>query len=59
MVSLTAHSGAISSVLNVTGHREFPLKTGAMIPVFLRVERVPGEKPRMVIEPPSGVPSCD
>lgn len=40
VLSLTAHSGAITSVLKVTGHREFALLTGAVIPVVLRVERV-------------------
>ncbi len=40
VLSLTAHSGAITSVLKVTGHRAFALLTGAVIPVVLRVERV-------------------
>ncbi|OJJ82496.1 phosphoglycerate mutase family protein [Aspergillus glaucus CBS 516.65] len=59
VLSLTAHSGAITSILNVVGHREFALATGAMIPVVVRVEKVPGPKPGIEIEPPSGVPSCD
>lgn len=59
VLSLTAHSGAIASILNVVGHREFALATGAMIPVVVRVEKVAGPKPGMEIEPPSGVPSCD
>lgn len=59
VLSLTAHSGAITSILNVVGHREFALATGAMIPVVVRVEKVPGPKLGIEIEPPSGVPSCD
>jgi broad specificity phosphatase PhoE len=41
-ISLTAHSGAITSVLEVLGHRKFALATGAMIPVVVMVERQPG-----------------
>jgi len=38
-ISLTAHSGAITSVLEVVGHRKFPLQTGAVIPIVVRAER--------------------
>ncbi|KAJ5566168.1 hypothetical protein N7535_007806, partial [Penicillium sp. DV-2018c] len=38
-ISLTAHSGAITSVLEVVGHRRFALATGAVIPVVVSVER--------------------
>ncbi|KAJ5211886.1 uncharacterized protein N7498_003532 [Penicillium cinerascens] len=38
-ISLTAHSGAITSILEVVGHRKFPLQTGAMIPVVVRAEK--------------------
>ena len=58
MLSLTAHSGAIQSILNVTGHRDFKLLTGAMMPVLVRVERVPGGLPGMVVDPPEGKPDC-
>lgn len=37
-MSLTAHGGAIRSILNVIGHREFGLQTGAVIPVLIRIE---------------------
>lgn len=37
-ISLTAHSGAITSILEVLGHRRFPLATGAVIPVLVLVE---------------------
>ncbi|KAJ5290284.1 uncharacterized protein N7443_010537 [Penicillium atrosanguineum] len=38
-LSLTAHSGAITSILEVVGHRKFPLQTGAVIPVLVRAEK--------------------
>jgi hypothetical protein len=37
-LSLTAHSGAITSILEVVGHRKFPLATGAVIPVVVKAE---------------------
>ncbi|KAJ5692944.1 hypothetical protein N7462_002367 [Penicillium macrosclerotiorum] len=37
-LSLTAHSGAITSILQVTGHREFRLETGAVIPVIVKAD---------------------
>jgi hypothetical protein len=38
-LSLTAHSGAITSILAVIGHRKFPLATGAVIPVVVKAEK--------------------
>jgi hypothetical protein len=38
-VSMTAHSGAISSILEVVGHRRFPLATGGVIPVVVVAEK--------------------
>lgn len=38
-VSITAHSGTIGALLRVMGHRKFPLGTGGVIPVFVKVER--------------------
>ncbi|MCJ1308672.1 hypothetical protein MMC25_002326 [Agyrium rufum] len=35
-LSLSAHSGAIASILRVIGHRPFPLPTGAVIPVLVK-----------------------
>lgn len=35
-ISLTAHSGAITSILEVIGHRKFPLATGAVLPVVVK-----------------------
>ncbi|KAJ5235238.1 uncharacterized protein N7469_004406 [Penicillium citrinum] len=37
-LSLTAHSGAITSILEVVGHRKFPLQTGGVIPVIVKAE---------------------
>lgn len=39
-LSLTAHSGAITSILEVVGHRKFPLATGAVIPVVVEARRI-------------------
>lgn len=36
IVSITAHSGLISSILKVVGHRKWSLKTGQMIPVIVK-----------------------
>jgi hypothetical protein len=55
---VTAHSGAITSILEVVGHREFGLQTGGVIPVLVKAERVPGKEPEQAIEPPTGVPEC-
>ncbi|KAJ5820011.1 histidine phosphatase superfamily [Penicillium riverlandense] len=41
-VSMTAHSGAITSILEVTGHRRFPLATGGVIPLLVKAELVTG-----------------
>ncbi|XHF97315.1 hypothetical protein AWENTII_000910 [Aspergillus wentii] len=37
-VSVTSHSGEISSILRVLGHRKFSLNTGAVIPVLVKAE---------------------
>lgn len=42
-ISLTSHSGAISSILRVIGHRKFPLATGSVIPVLVRAD-ISGER---------------
>ncbi|KAJ5635834.1 phosphoglycerate mutase [Penicillium longicatenatum] len=39
-VSVTSHSGEISSILRVVGHRTFSLNTGAVIPVLVKAEKV-------------------
>lgn len=37
-ISFTSHSGAISGLLRVLGHRPFRLSTGGVIPVLVKVE---------------------
>lgn len=37
-ISITSHSGEIASILRVLGHRDFSLRTGAVIPVLVRAE---------------------
>ncbi|GKZ18155.1 hypothetical protein AbraIFM66951_000328 [Aspergillus brasiliensis] len=44
-VSVTSHSGEISSLLRVLGHRSFSLSTGAVIPVLVRAETVCDDEP--------------
>lgn len=39
-ISVTSHSGSIASILRVVGHREFRLRTGTVIPILIRAERV-------------------
>ncbi|KAF7588729.1 hypothetical protein BBP40_005290 [Aspergillus hancockii] len=58
VISFTAHSGAITSILEVVGHRRFMLVTGGVIPVLVRVERVTGPEPAMRVEPWTGKPEC-
>ncbi|KAK2759908.1 hypothetical protein FQN54_002642 [Arachnomyces sp. PD_36] len=57
-ISFTAHSGAITSILEAVKHREFKLNTGAMIPVLVKAERVYGQPPPTVIDPPTTAPTC-
>ncbi|KAL4952622.1 histidine phosphatase superfamily [Aspergillus filifer] len=40
IISITAHSGEITSILRVIGHQAFRLSTGAVIPVLVRAEEV-------------------
>ncbi|KAL2849245.1 histidine phosphatase superfamily [Aspergillus pseudoustus] len=58
ILSLTAHSGAITSILSVVGHRVFKLETGGVIPVLVKAERREGKAPERVVEPWFGRPSC-
>ena len=57
-VSCTSHSGTISVMLEAVGHREFPLQTGGIIPVFVKASRVNGPRPVGKIEPPHREPVC-
>ncbi|KAA8647149.1 hypothetical protein EYZ11_009895 [Aspergillus tanneri] len=58
ILSLTAHSGAITSILQVVEHRRFPLATGGVIPVLVRADRVAGPPPKWKIDPPTRAPEC-
>ncbi len=49
--SLTAHGGAVGAMLRAVGHREFPLKMGAVIPVLIKAELLPGEEPEIPTDP--------
>lgn len=57
-LSMTAHSGAIASMLEVLGHREFALETGGVIPVFVKAERVEGRREVPEKEPSEAPPIC-
>jgi broad specificity phosphatase PhoE len=39
VLSFTAHSGTIASLLRVTRHRKFPLPTGGLMPIFIKGTR--------------------
>ncbi|KAL4799694.1 histidine phosphatase superfamily [Aspergillus venezuelensis] len=58
VLSLTAHSGAITSILNVVGHRKFAVETGGVIPVLVKAERMSGKGEERVVEPWFGRPLC-
>ncbi|MCJ1250072.1 hypothetical protein MMC30_007298 [Trapelia coarctata] len=56
-ISFTSHSGAISGILRVVGHREFRLVTGSVIPVLVKADVVAGEEEGREVEP--GTPAVD
>lgn len=58
-MSLTSHSGAIASMLEVVGHRKFALQTGGVIPVVVKAQRVQGRREVPEKEPSEGPPVCD
>ncbi|KAK5108677.1 hypothetical protein LTR62_008082 [Meristemomyces frigidus] len=39
VLSITAHSGTVASLLRITGHRTFQLPTGGMMPLFVKATR--------------------
>jgi broad specificity phosphatase PhoE len=57
-LSLTSHSGAIASVLEVIGHRKFALETGGVIPVVVRAEKVEGRREKPEKAPSDSPPMC-
>lgn len=58
-LSLTSHSGAISAILHVIGHRTFELQTGGVIPVLVKVDRVEGPSPSTSVAPGIPAPTCE
>ncbi|KAH9875688.1 hypothetical protein IAQ61_003152 [Plenodomus lingam] len=57
-ISMTAHSGAIASLLESLGHRAFALETGGVIPVVVEGRRVEGAR-RVPEREPSDEPDCE
>jgi len=58
-ISLTSHSGAISAMLHVLGHRPFELQTGSVIPVLVKVDMMEGQGPSTSIAPGIPAPTCE
>ena len=54
-ISLTSHSGAITAMLHVLGHRPFGLQTGGVIPVLVKVDMVEGQAPSTSVA--TGIPA--
>jgi len=44
VISITSHSGEISSLLRVLGHQPFRLSTGSIIPALIKVDRLVGSE---------------
>jgi broad specificity phosphatase PhoE len=57
-ISMTAHSGTIMAILSVVGHRKFPLQTGGVIPVLVKVEKKEGKRKEGEVEPWRPKPDC-
>jgi broad specificity phosphatase PhoE len=57
-LSMTSHSGAIGSMLEVLGHRKWALETGGVVPVVVRAEKVDGKRHVPVREPSDAPPMC-
>jgi broad specificity phosphatase PhoE len=56
--SLTSHGGAVGALLRAVGHREFPLRTGAVMPVLIKAEVFHGKEPEVPIDPWKPKPDC-
>jgi broad specificity phosphatase PhoE len=56
--SLTAHGAAVDAMLRAVRHRDFPLKTGAVIPVLIKAELLPGNEPERPVDPWEPKPDC-
>jgi hypothetical protein len=50
-LSMTSHGGAIGIILQAIGHRRFGLETGGVIPVFVKAEKMAGEREKPPPQP--------
>ncbi|PSN63290.1 phosphoglycerate mutase-like protein [Corynespora cassiicola Philippines] len=57
-ISITSHSGEISSLLRVLGHREFRLSTGAALPVLVKANKSQGHGPTTTTQAFTSVSTC-
>ncbi|KAF1923383.1 phosphoglycerate mutase family protein [Didymella exigua CBS 183.55] len=57
-ISITSHSGEISSLLRVLGHRTFRLATGAAIPVLVKQTTLTGDAPVTTTVPWDAQATC-
>ncbi|KAL2070226.1 hypothetical protein VTL71DRAFT_13252 [Oculimacula yallundae] len=57
-VSVTAHSGAINSLLRVLKHRAFSLGTGQVIPVLVKAEVIAANPPATSTLPWNAISTC-
>ncbi|KAF2621273.1 phosphoglycerate mutase-like protein [Macroventuria anomochaeta] len=57
-ISVTSHSGEISSLLRVLGHRVFKLATGAAIPVLVKQTTLSGDAPATTTVPWNSQATC-
>jgi broad specificity phosphatase PhoE len=55
--SFTSHSGELRSILRVLRHREFPLRTGAVIPVLVKAKTVKLEDATSTVSSATWTPS--
>lgn len=58
-ISFTTHAQSINAILEIVGHRHFSLPTGGVIPIFVRLEKKPGPRPKRTVSPWSPPPKCD
>ncbi|KAH8726917.1 histidine phosphatase superfamily [Phaeosphaeriaceae sp. PMI808] len=57
-ISISSHSGEISSLLRVLGHRVFSLSTGSAIPVLVKVTTKNGDGPASTTRPYTPQKTC-
>jgi hypothetical protein len=48
----------VGALLQAVGHREFPLKTGAVMPVLIKAEVLSDEEPKVPTDPWKPKPDC-